>query len=244
MANDSFTRDLPFISELAFVKDWFDPLVLAAVGFGLAALLLLAAALRALRRGRPLRFALHTLSLLLALSVTALLAGIAIATQGYRALTREDTVALVRIEPLATQRFRARFRFPDGRERSVILAGDEIYIDAHVLKWKPWANFFGLHTAYELDRVAGRYRALSEEQTATRTVYSLGAEKPLDLFALRQRYALLAPALDAEYGSATFVAADRPRVYEIRISTAGLLVRPALWVSTVRCPAAVGLNKL
>lgn len=222
MASDLFTRDL------ARIEGWFDPLTLITLAFGLGAILLFVAAVRALRRGRPLRFAVHTLSLLLALSVTALLAGIAIATQGYRALTREDTVALVRIEPLAAQRFRARFQFPDGREQSVTLAGDEIYVDAHVLKWKPWANFFGLHTAYELDRVAGRYRALSDEQTATRTVYSLATEKPFDLFALRQRYTLLAPALDAEYGSATFAAADKARVYEVRISTTGLLVRPAL----------------
>ena len=228
MASDLFTRDFAVIPDLAFIKGWFDPLTLAALGFGLGAILLLIAAARALRRGRPVRFAMHTLSLLLALSVTALLAGIAIATQGYSALTREDTVALIRIEPLATQRFRARFQFPDGRERSVTLAGDEVYVDAHVLKWKPWANFFGLHTAYELDRVAGRYRALRDEQTAMRTVYSLATEKPLDLFALRQRYTFLAPALDAEYGSATFIAADRPRLYELRISTTGLLVRPAM----------------
>lgn len=228
MAEDFLTRGFGDIPGLAHIKDVFDPLTLLAVGFGLAAVLLLIAAVRAVRRGRPLRSALHTLLFLFVFSVSALLAGIAVATQGYRALTREDTVALVRIEPLQPQRFRARFHFPDGRERSVTLAGDEIYVDAHVLKWKPWANFFGLHTAYELDRVAGRYRQLKDEQTATRTVHSLAQERPLDLFALRQRYTALAPALDAEYGSATFAAADRPQVYEIRISTTGLLVRPAV----------------
>lgn len=222
MANNFLTQDF------AQIMSWFDPLALVALAFGLTAILLLIAAVRALRRGRPLRFAVHTLFTLLVLSVTALLAGVAIATHGYRALTREDVVALVRIEPLEAQRFRARFHFPDGRERSVTLAGDEIYVDAHVLKWKPWANFFGLHTAYELDRVAGRYRRLEDEKTATRTVYSIAAEKPLDLFDLRRRYTLLAPVLDAEYGSATFVAANRAQAYEIRISTTGLLIRPVL----------------
>lgn len=228
MAEDFFTRGLEAIPGLAQFNEVIDPLALLAIGFGLAAILLLIAAVRAIRRGRALRSALHTLLFLFVLSVSALLGGIAVATQGYRALTREDTVALVRIEPLQPQRFRARFHFPDGRERSVTLAGDEIYVDAHVLKWKPWANFFGLHTAYELDRVAGRYRELKDEQTAPRTVHSLAQERPLDLFALRQRYTVLAPALDAEYGSATFAAADRPQVYEIRISTTGLLVRPAM----------------
>jgi hypothetical protein len=47
----------------------------------------------------------------------------------------------------------------------------------------------------------------------------------VDLFNLRQRYTLLAPLLDADYGSATFAAADRPTQYEVRVSTTGLLIR-------------------
>jgi hypothetical protein len=36
---------------------------------------------------------------------------------------------------------------------------------------------------------------------------------------------MLAPLLDVEYGSATFVHADRPALFEIRVSTTGLLIR-------------------
>jgi hypothetical protein len=31
--------------------------------------------------------------------------------------------------------------------------------------------------------------------------------------------------VDAEYGSATFIAADRPALFEVRVSTTGLLIR-------------------
>lgn len=47
----------------------------------------------------------------------------------------------------------------------------------------------------------------------------------VDLFNLRQRYALLSPLLDAEYGSATFAAAGNSAQYEVRVSTTGLLIR-------------------
>jgi hypothetical protein len=47
------------------------------------------------------------------------------------------------------------------------------------------------------------------------------------MFHLRQKYALLKPLLDAQYGSGTFVAADKPAKLEIRVSTSGLLIRPA-----------------
>lgn len=203
-----------------------NPLNLVAIAFALLALLFFIAAFRALRRRRVLRVSAHVVLALLFIAMATLSGGIALATHGYRTLTREDTVALVRIEPLSPQRFTAKFRFPDGRVQSFTLAGDEVYVDAHILKWHPLANFIGLHTAYELDRVAGRYRALADEQSATRTVFSLASAKPIDLFDLRQRYAVLAPLLDAEYGSGTFVAADRAQEYEILVSTTGLLVRP------------------
>lgn len=200
----------------------FAPAALALTAIGA---LFFVAGIVALWRRRPLRFVLRTLAgaLLLTLGASTALLGLGI--QGYRALTHEEVAARIDVRPTAPQRFDAIFRFADGRTSVVQLAGDEIYVDAHILKWKPWANVVGLHTAYELDRVAGRYRAIEQERSAARTVHALGRERPVDLFDLRQRYAWLAPLVDAEYGSATFVPADRPKQLELRISTTGLLMR-------------------
>ena len=132
---------------------------------------------------------------------------------------------MVKIQPVAPQEFNAHFRLADGEEVSFLIAGDEIYVDAHILKWKPIVNFLGLHTAYELDRVAGRYARLEEEQSKPRTVFHISQDKPVNLFDLRRKYVLLKPLLDAEYGSGTFVAADRLTELEVRVSTGGLLIR-------------------
>jgi hypothetical protein len=161
----------------------------------------------------------------LLLSLGACVGTIAIGIQGYRALTREEIAARLTVRPVGPQRFSATVRFPDGREATYDIAGDEIYVDAHILKWKPFANVMGLHTAYELDRVAGRYRAMEQERSEVRTVHSLGQEKLLDLFTLRQRYPFLAALVDAEYGSATFTTVSRPTDLELRVSTTGLLMR-------------------
>jgi hypothetical protein len=179
----------------------------------------------ALFRLRPLRFALRTLLGLFFLAMGLLAGTIAIGIEGYKALTREDIAARILVRPTGPQQLEATFHFSDGRDAAFALAGDEIYIDAHILKWKPLANVLGLHTAYELDRVAGRYRAIEQERSATRTVHSLGQERPIDLFTLRQHYAFLAPLLDAEYGSATFVPVMQPEELELRVSTTGLLIR-------------------
>src|SRR5256886_7584076 len=94
------------------------------------------------------------------------------------------------------------------------------YMDAHILKWHPWANLLGLHTVYELDRVAGRYNAVGDERTQPHTAYELARSKPVDLYSIARRR-LLGPLVDAEYGSATFVAATRPATFEVRVSTDG-----------------------
>jgi hypothetical protein len=201
------------------------PLAIAALVFGALGALFLISALIALFRARAFGFAVRLLAAVALLAVGSLFGAIAIGTQGYRALTREDLAARIVVQPAGDQRFSATVRFPDGREASFDVAGDEIYVDAHILKWRPLANVLGLHTEYELARLAGRYRDIDAERRALRTVYPLGAERPLDLFSLRQRHTFLAPLVDAQYGSATFVPVTERAELEVRVSTTGLLMR-------------------
>jgi len=203
------------------------PFVLAALVLaGLGAILILAG-LVSLFRARLLRFALRTLGGLFLIALGALAGSIALGVQGYRALTREDLAARLIVRPSGEQHFAATIRYPDGREASYDLAGDEIYVDAHILKWKPIANLLGLHTSYELSRLAGRYRDIEQERSAPRTVYPLSPARPVDLFDLRQRYGFLSTLMDADYGSATFVPVTQPAEMEVRVSTTGLLMREA-----------------
>jgi hypothetical protein len=200
-------------------------IILFAVLCAVLSLLSFVAGVLALKRRRLPAGSASILFGLLLLSLAGLFVTVTISTQGYRAFTYEEVAATVNIEPVGGQMFKAKFRFPGGREATYRLAGDELYVDAHILKWKPIANLLGLHTAYELDRVAGRYVRTEDEQTKPRTVFSLSSQKPMDMFYLRQRYWALKPLLDAEYGSATFVTAERSVEAEVRVSTTGLLIR-------------------
>jgi len=201
------------------------PLFFAAAILGAIGGLLLLAGFLAFIRLQLMSALARTLVGLLLISLGALAGTVAIGIQGYRALTREDVAARIVVQPAGEQRFVATFSFPDGRKEKFDLSGDEIYVDAHILKWNPHANLIGLHTAYELDRVAGRYHSVKEEREAPRTVHPLGRERPVDLYALRRRYTFLAPLLDAEYGSATFIPVTKPAELELRVSTTGLLLR-------------------
>lgn len=186
-----------------------------------------AGARSALRRRRFASALVRTLTGLVFLLLGALFGTITVGLRGYQALTFEEVAATVKTEPIGPQRFRATITLPDQRLAMYELSGDAFYIDAHILKWHAWANILGLHTAYELDRVAGRYNAIGDEQTKPHTAYSLAKGKPVDMFFLARR-TLLGALVDAQYGSAAFVAGNKPAEYEVRVSTTGLLMRPVL----------------
>ncbi len=180
------------------------------------------------RRSRVVSSLLAGLASLAAALSAALSLAVLVGTRGYRALTHEEVAALVWTVPDTGQSFAAHVQFPDSSVRTFRLTGDELYLDAHILKWRPIVNVLGLHTDYELDRIGGRYLDLEQEQSMPRTVYSLSQPKPFDLFDLRRSVSLLAPLVDAEYGSATFVtASDEVTAWELRVSTSGLLIRRA-----------------
>lgn len=203
--------------------DWVVP---ASLELGVLGGLFLFAGVASARRRRFVRLSLHSILALACLVSGALFLTLHLSLQGYRALTREDLAAIIQAEPTGPSQFRVTVQVPGKQPERFQLAGDEIYIDAYVLKWKPWANLFGLHTAYALDRLAGRYHAIEDEGGKPHTVYSLGGTRAVDLFSLRRRFAWLEPVVDAEYGSAAFFPTRDPVSLELRVSTTGLLFRP------------------
>ena len=201
-------------------------LLIAGLAFGVLGIVALVAGLAALVRLRPMRFMLRTVFGLLLVGIGTLALAVAFGSQGYRALTQEQLAGRIAVHPTGPQRFEARFVFPDGRTETYAIAGDELYVDAHIIKWKPIANLIGLSTAYELDRIGGRYRSIDQERGAARTVHPLTPSRLVDLFELRRRYAFLAPLFDAEYGSASFVPVESDTELQLLVSPTGLLIRP------------------
>lgn len=196
------------------------------VAFTLLAVALIYVSASAWRNRRRLGSFVGFLAAALFLSSSMLLGAITVGIHGYRAFTQETLAATIKTEPVGPHRFRATVTLPDSSLHMFDLAGDAVYVDAHVLKWRPIGTLLGLETVYELDRIAGRYQTLSDEQQQERTVYSLATKKPFDAFDLARSYWVLRPFVDAEYGSATFIGtAPRGATHEVRVSTSGLLIR-------------------
>ena len=201
------------------------PLIVLTLFFAVVSIGFFTLSVLALKKRRVFRTTTNTLLALLMLSLTALSATLTVSTQGYRALIREEVVASVTTRRISDLQFEAQVRFADGRDTLFVLAGDEFYMDARILKWKPIANVLGLHTDYELDRISGRYLELEAEQSNPRTVFALSSKKLVDLFELRRRHPILGRLVDAEYGSGTFIATDDQALFDVLVSTTGLLIR-------------------
>lgn len=189
--------------------------------------LLVALAVWAGKRRRLLHSLASVVTAALFLALAALCACVTIGIHGYRALTAEAVAAVVQTQPVGPQHFRATVTTPDGRVGQFDILGDALYVDARILKWKPIVNVLGLQTAYELDRVGGRYNAVHDERSRPHTVFPLGQEHMVNVFGFVHRHPrVLAPLVDASYGSGTFISVARPAKYEVRVSTTGLLIRP------------------
>ena len=200
-------------------------LIALSVLLGILGIVAAFSAFTALVGARLLRFLVRSVLALVLLVAGAMLGAVSLGVQGMRALTYEETAARIKVVPTAAQRYDATLTFADGRVEHFDLAGDDIYIDGHIVKWTPLANMLGLHTSYRLDRISGRYRALEQENTMPRTIYPVGEPALIDLVALG-RSLPLADFYDAEYGSATFIPVRDIGEFDLNVSTSGFLLRP------------------
>jgi len=169
---------------------------------------------------------LDALAGLLLVAISAPIVAISMNLYTYDRLTYEAPVAEVRFQERAPQHFWTYITLPHTRAMIFDLRGDEWQLDARILKWHGITFLLGFDTAYRLDRLNGRYRNIAQEKTAARTVYSLGEDQGLDVWAIIQKYKRWLPWIDAVYGSATYMPMVDGAQYRVTISTTGLITRP------------------
>lgn len=163
----------------------------------------------------------------LLLAVAALLFVVSLNLHTYARLTHERPVAEIVFEARGPQMFNATLaQVPSGEIQMFVLSGDEWQLDARVLKWKGWANLFGLDAQYRLERVSGRYRDINQERTGERTVYALAENPGLDLWQVTLDHPTRLPFVDAVYGNAAYMPMSDGARYEVSITQTGLIARP------------------
>jgi hypothetical protein len=143
----------------------------------------------------------------------------------YQSLTRESPVATVSFREVAPQTFSATVTQPNGQASQYELNGDLWQLDARIIKWKGLFAMLGFSPGFQLDRISGRYLALEDELSLSRTVYEVGT--PAIGFDIWQNahdgWSLM---IDAKYGSATYLPMADGAIFEVTMSNSGLIGRP------------------
>ncbi len=166
------------------------------------------------------------LSFLLLAGFSSIAALLGFNVQTYSQLTEEVPVARLSFQAVAPQQFRVELRTGDFCDvRDFLLYGDEWRIDAHFLKWKPWANILGLDARYRLDRLSGRYGDIEQENTRPHVAWALSESSPFDTSWLAGSWLEKLSPLDTVFGSSVYQAIDPGYEYTVYKGQDGLLVR-------------------
>lgn len=144
----------------------------------------------------------------------------------YGRLTAEQRVAQIEFRLVAPDEFQARLMIDRQQDRLFMLSGDEWQMDARIVTWQPPMTILGLDPIYQLDRLSGRYAEIDRERSAARTVHSLSPAMPADLWRFARRFPLLAPGVDAHYGTATFLPMADGARFDVMLSRDALVARP------------------
>ncbi|HEY9134937.1 MAG TPA: multidrug transporter [Pseudomonadales bacterium] len=167
-----------------------------------------------------------TIGLFLA-AIAVILVLVAVNFYGFHQLTSEKPIATLSLERLENQVYKVKLEEPNGQISSYELHGDLWQLDARIIKWWGVLSAMGLKPGYKLDRIQGRYIAIEDERSKSRTVYSLAESRfGVDIWKALQNNSLWLPLIDTSYGSATFVPMKDGAIYTVNLSPTGLLARP------------------
>jgi hypothetical protein len=202
-------------------------LVVASIVFGLLTLFFLIRMVHCARRRRIIRAGISCLSCCVSAAACGAAVVLLFSVLSYGRLVEERQVANIEFRRISPLEYQARLMIDEEEDRFFVLRGDEWQMDAKIVTWQPPATILGLDPMYQLDRLSGRYSEIDREVSEARTVHSLAPAVPIDIWRAARRFPILAPGVDAYYGTATYVPMADGARYEVSLSRDALIARPA-----------------
>ena len=195
--------------------------------FGILTVVLLVHVFHCLRHRKIMRAGASGLSCCVSAALFAAALVLLLTVYSYARLVEEQPVSQIEFRRISPQEFQARLMMSGEADRFFVLRGDEWQMDAKILTWRPPATLLGLDPLYQLDRLSGRYAEVDREVSEVRTAHSLAPVVPVDVWRLARRFPVLAPGVDAYYGTATYLPMADGARYEVSLSRDALIARPA-----------------
>lgn len=162
----------------------------------------------------------------------------------FHRLTDESPIAELRFRKTGLQEYEATIAYGDFcHPEKHLLYGDQWRMDAQFLKWRSWANLLGFDSMYRVERLAGRYLDVQDENTRRHLSYELYPEGKLDLIMILDSYNGRLSPVDTLYGSSVYDAMQEDTLYRVYRTQSGLLVRKSEPVDFDSTGLTIEINK-
>lgn len=149
---------------------------------------------------------------------------IAVNLTSYRSLVGMQTVATISTKRQADQIWEVTLQSEGDIAAVRTLQGDQWQIDARIIRFSGPFQWLDIAPGYRLEQLRGRYTSLEQERSAPRTAIGLSEDIWPDLWQWDQQFNL--PFVEAVDGSMTFMPMRDEAVFEVKLSSSGLVAVP------------------
>lgn len=139
----------------------------------------------------------------------------------YQVLTREDLVAKIYVREIAKDTMMVTLEYTEkpSEKSFYVIIGENWEIQGVVVKWKTYLEFLGIHTAYKITRLKGRYSSI---ENVSPTSYQLAEEDFLTRFIMKYGQKIF--FVDAVFGQGIFQYPDNKPFY-LYVTEDGFILR-------------------
>lgn len=169
-------------------------------------------------------------TLILSLIILCILLFVAV-LRSYQAFTKEELVAVVRCEKVASDSadfkliFTPVIKEQEQREETFLIRGKQWAVGGHIIKWSNSLNLLGLHSMYKLTRIEGKYISAFDEMNNQPTVYSLTEKESDPLWKIMYKYGHRLPFIQSVYGNSVFTYPSFRGEFKIFVTTSGFTIK-------------------
>lgn len=149
---------------------------------------------------------------------------IALNLTSYQSLASLQTVAEISTQRQGDQVWQVSFQSQDGVSLIRTLQGDQWQIDARIIRFSGPFRWLDIAPGFRLERLSGRYRSLEQERSEPRAIIGLAEGIWPDLWQWDRQFDL--PFVEAVDGSMTFMPMRDGALFEIKMSSSGLVAVP------------------
>lgn len=145
----------------------------------------------------------------------------------YQQISDIHPIATLAFNKIDDKQFAVNMVDQSGEEQRYQLSGDLWQLDVRLLKWVDALARLGVKPGYRLDRLAGRYLSLEDEQKLPHTEVDLHPNQPFfDVWVRLREVNRYFSLIEAQSSSASYLPMVDGALYSVSVGPSGIVAQP------------------